>query len=75
MRGDSESGTGREMKREGESHGDERRYIDVPAGSQRSRDAKRRDRALLHELVDVVVQCAVEGQRRFVREVSGRCAL
>jgi len=26
-------------------------------------------RALLHELVDVVVQCAVEGQRRFVREV------
>jgi len=31
-------------------------------------------RALLHELVDVVVQCAVEGQRRFVREVYWRGA-
>lgn len=32
-------------------------------------------RALLDQLVDVVVQCAVEGQRRFVREVwwKGAC--
>ena len=26
-------------------------------------------RALLDQLVDVVVQCGVEGQRRFVKEV------
>jgi type IV secretion system protein VirB11 len=37
-----------------------------PAG----RELARSDiRALLHELVDVVVQCGVENQRRFVREI------
>jgi len=34
------------------------------------RDLSREDiRALLHQLVDVVVQCGVEKQRRSVREV------
>jgi hypothetical protein len=52
----------------------ERRDTDVPAGTPRSRDsaacgARSDIRALLHELVDVVVQCGVENQRRFVREI------
>jgi type IV secretion system protein VirB11 len=43
-----------------------------PAG----REMPRADiRALLHELVDVVVQCGVEGQRRYVREVWWRGAV
>jgi type IV secretion system protein VirB11 len=31
-------------------------------------------RALLHELVDVVVQCGVEGQRRYVSEIRWKGA-
>ena len=34
--------------------------------------ASRRDRALLFELVDLVLQCGVEGQRRFVTQVGWR---
>ena len=43
-----------------------------PAG----RELARSDiRALLDQLIDVVVQCAVEGQRRLVREIWWRNAL
>ena len=40
------------------------------------RDLKREDiRSLLHQLIDVVVQCGVEKQRRFVKEIwFGACA-
>ena len=34
------------------------------------RDLKREDiQSLLHQLIDVVVQCGVEKQRRFVKEI------
>jgi type IV secretion system protein VirB11 len=41
--------------------------------SAAGRELARSDiRALLHELVDVVVQCGVEGQRRNVKEIYWR---
>ena len=43
-----------------------------PAG----RELARSDiRALLDQLIDVVVQCGVEGQKRYVREIYWRGAL